>query len=495
MKKRFALIGLALVVLFWLSACAGGVPDASKSRADAQIQSGNIPPADELRIGEYLNYYKQNFPAPVNETLGLDLRLGNPQLPTTGGEVWLQVGLQARDGENEIVAPLNLAIVIDASGSMNAPEKMPLLQESLQVFLHSLAPNDQVALVAYSDTARVIVPMQAVGDGSWIRAAIEQLEPGGSTNLQAGLMLGFEQVAQNFDVRRNNRVILLTDGIANKGVTDPSQIAQAASSYNQRGIYLSTIGLGQEYNDALLVQLAQQGKGAYHFVGSAQDMDKIFRSEVTGLVQKAASDVSVTIQPQAGIQILQVTGYEGTPPRGNLTVKLKDMGTGDSQVMLMKLNVPPGPGGARTLAQVGLRYQDLFKQQGGSTTRAVVADASAMPNYDALWDVEVLRNVTIQHTAEGLKEIDRLYRARRYLDAWNLAYQLEQRLRAVARLTGEAQLSKDADTMQVYMDTLARWVQYETGHAPQGNGAQDDPLPVRGRLPTPTMAGIEIETK
>lgn len=494
MKRHSLVIALAVLAMWILNACSGSM-DASKSRADSQIQSGNIAPPDELRVAEYLNYYKQDFPAPVNTTLGLDTRLGNPQIPASGGDAWLQIGLRARDAASQEIAPLNLALVIDRSGSMDTADKMPYVKQSLRVFLHSLAPNDMVSIVTYSDKANVLVSSRLVGDGQWIDRAIEQIEPGGSTNLYDGMVQGFQQVARNFDTRRNNRVILLTDGIANRGVTDPNRIAQTAKQYNDQGIYLSTIGLGQEYNDKLLSQLATQGKGGYHFVGSAADMDKIFRQEVSGLMQKAARDVSVTLLPAQGVRVAQVTGYEGAPPSGNLTIKLQDMGTGDTQVVLARLQVEPGAYGARSLAEVQLRYHDLFSQRDETMTRNVSADANAFGNYDALSDVQVLRNVTIQRTAEGMKEIARLYQQRRYQEAWQLAVQLEQQLRFVAQLTHEEQMLKDAETMRRYQDILARWVQSQTGRAPQSAYPTESTGTQLERLPTFTPPPSQIEIK
>ncbi len=493
MFTRKMLVGLGLLIVVIISACAPA--DASKSYSREVIQSGGIVQAENLRVAEYLAYYKQNFPAPVNTTLGLDLRMGNQQLPVEGGTAWLQIGIPSKTEQNEIVAPLNLAIVIDRSGSMDTPEKMPYLKQSLRVFLKSLASNDYVALVTFSTDAEVVVSSRQVGNGSWIEDAVNRIQPGGSTNLYGGLILGFKEVERNYDVRRNNRVILLTDGIANVGTVDPNKIAADALAYNNRGIYLSTIGLGKDFNDPLLSQLATQGKGAYHFVDSAAEMDKIFRQQVTGLFQKAASDVSVTLRPASGVTVESITGYDGRPPSGAMTIKMRDMGTGDSQVVLARLNVGSGGSGRRTLATIELRYRDLFSQKDDSLTQSISVDASRLSNYDPTWDTEVLRNVTIQKTAEGLKEIDRLYKARQYQDAWQLAYRLEQDLRYVARLTNETQMVKDADLMRTYQDTLAKWVQNQTGRPPQpaeGGGPASD-QPIRGRQPTPAGTPIEIK--
>ncbi len=292
---------LLIFLLAVLAACGGQEEEASKARSRAVINSGAIVPAEEVRTAEYLQYYEQSFPEPQYDTIGLDLSLGNNRIPAEGGLAWLQIGLQTKSEQNEIVAPLNLALVIDRSGSMSDRDKMPYLKQSMQIFLQSLNPEDIVSIIVYSDDAYVLLPAQTVGDGSWIQHTINSIQPAGSTNLHAGLMAGFEEVEKNFDIRRNNRVILLTDGIANRGVSNPNRIASEALHYNEQGIYLSTIGLGLDFNDSLLSTLADQGQGGYSFVDSAQEMDRVFREHVSSLKQRVANDVSVTVFPEEGV--------------------------------------------------------------------------------------------------------------------------------------------------------------------------------------------------
>ena len=492
-KRKSLSLALMLGVVLLAGACAAP-QDASKARSRALINQGVIVPAEEVRVAEYLNYYEQHFPTPTGTALGLDLRLGNEQIPAAGGEVWLQIGVQAREAEDEQVTPLNLALVIDRSGSMDAPDKWPYLQQSLRVFFRSLDPDDIVAVVGYDDQAEVALPAQHVGDGRWIERTIERLHPRGYTNLHSGLMLGFQEVDKNFDIRRNNRVILLTDGIANRGITDPAQIAGEALAYNERGIYLSTIGLGLDFNDELLSQLARQGKGAYHFIDSAEEMDKVFRREVAGLVEKAAREAAVTVYPGQGVEMVALTGYDGRPPAGPVQITMQELGAGDGQVLMAQLQVSSGWGRDRLMATVTLDYFDVFAQRSEQATREVTARTGAGADYDPLWDLEILRNVTIQRTAEGLKEIDQLYQARRYDDAWKLAYDLEQALREAARLTGDEAMVKDAELMQRYQSVLAEQIRYEGGRAPQP-AYEGTSRPYRGRAakPTPSVPVLEVE--
>lgn len=443
-----------------LAACSGST-DASRAYSRAVINRGAIVPAENVRLFEYLNHYEQRFPEPVGAPLNLDLRVGNTQVPSGGGEVWLQVGLQAQSPEPGQRGPLNLALVLDTSGSMDAPDKLPYLKASLRIFLQSLRPEDRVAIVTYSSEATVLWPSQPVGDGWWIQETVDQIRPGGSTNLHAGLMLGLQEVERQFDVRRNNRVILLTDGIANRGVTEPGQIAADALTYSQHGIYLSTVGLGLDFNDQLLSTLAQQGRGAYHFIDSAQEMDKVFRQEVEGLVERVANDIAVSIVPAAGVQLVGVTGHEGDPPPQGARVVLYDMGAGDSQVLMAQLEVGPASVGPRTIGEVTLSYTDVFAQRTREVRLPVSVQIADLSQHDPLADVEILRNATIVASARALIGIDQLFDQGQYETAWSLAHNMELQLRSVAAMAGDRQMVEDADLFARYQVTLAAALGYD----------------------------------
>jgi len=490
MKPSISLLLLALLAVL-ASACAGGVPEASKSYSRAVINRGEIVPAENVRVIEYLNYYEQRFPAPENnEPLNLDVRLGNLYVPETGGEVWAQIGLQAREAPGRERSPLNLVLVLDRSGSMNDSDKMPYLKESLRVFLQSLRSDDIVAIVTYSDEAEVLREASFVEDGRWIQNAVERLQSGGSTNLYDGLMLGFAQAERNYDIRRNNRLILLTDGIANVGVTDPDRIAADAKYYNDRGIYLSTVGLGLDFNDDLLSTLAYQGDGAYHFIDSAEEMNRVFRAEVEGLVEKVARDVSITIE-NAGGSLESVVGFEGSLPAGPVRVQLNDMGAGDSQVLIAKFRVDrmtsPKP-----LGSITLTYFDVFGQRQHQRNDVPLIRPAAGGSADPVADIEVRRNVTIVHAAETLRRIDVLFNAGNYEAAWSMARDMEQELRTVAALAGDTKMIDDADLFRRYQITLAQALGYDPAVAPLPAPETNDGQPQRWGVTTPAIPSIEV---
>ncbi|NOX61910.1 MAG: VWA domain-containing protein [Chloroflexi bacterium] len=498
MNTRIPILSLLFAAAMALFAVGCAAPqDASKSYSRAVIDRGEIVPAARIREAEYLNYYDQQLPEPANEALALDVRLGNASLPAEGGDVWVQIGLQARSPRSpQQRTPLNLALVLDRSGSMGDFDKMNYLKQALRVFLSSLRPDDIVAIVAYNDEATVIHPAAPVGDGAWIDAVVSQLQPNGRTNLYDGLMLGFQEVDKHFDIRRNNRVILLTDGIANVGVIDADAIAADARRYNERGVYLSTIGLGLNFNDELLSALARQGNGAYHFIDSAEEMEKVFREEAAGLVEKVARDVTLRIEP-AGGALVELVGYEGEPrldANHGLTIKLQEMGAGDSQVVLVRFRVEfmttPKP-----LAHFVVRYTDVFADRPRELSETPLIYPAQGGFYEALQDVQVRRNVTIVRSARALKQIDALFNQGRYLEAWELARNMEAELRAMAAQTEDAQLVEDADLFRRYQMTLARALGYDpalerpSSVSPPEEGSAFPPA----SAPTPTPPIIEIK--
>jgi Ca-activated chloride channel homolog len=497
---RIAIIAIIILTtagLAFLSACSTAGPEAAKPRARAVINSGDIVPAEEIRVAEYLQYYEQHFPEPDKDAIGLDLRLGNSRLPVQGCLAWLQIGLQAKSGETTLVAPLNLALVIDRSGSMATADKMPYVKQSLSIFLKSLNSNDIVSIITYSDQASVLLPAQPVGDGKWIQKVVDSIQPDGSTNLYAGMMLGFQEVEKNFDIHRNNRVLLLTDGIANQGVTDPDKIAADALAYNRKGINLCTIGLGLDFNDALLIKLAQQGQGGYKFVDSAEEMDRVFRDQATNLKQKVADSVIVKVVPASGVRLIGLTGLDSAPPSEGAGVNLWPMNIEDSQVVLAQLQVGSGENGNRLIATVQLEYVDVISQRTIARDKSISAEmVSNLTSYDPTWDLEILRNVTIQNTAEGMREIDRLFKAEKYEAAWRIAINLEQQLTEVARLTGDKQMQDDVALMRKYQQTLADavWQTQQRKPALENSQAQTPTArPYRGSSSIPDLPEVNIK--
>src|SRR6185436_18891181 len=162
------------------------------------------------------------------------------------------------------------------------------------------------------------------------------IEPNGSTNIHSGLMLGYAEAKKYFRKDATNRVILLTDGIANVGVTDPGRIAADSSACNGQGIDLSTIGVGLDLNNDLLRTLARSGRGLYHFISDYKDIDKVFVNEVQSLISSVAKRVEVRIEYGPGIQLEKIYGYQPRYGNGSVSVTLDDMNNGLTQVVMAR---------------------------------------------------------------------------------------------------------------------------------------------------------------
>jgi hypothetical protein len=475
---HIAIAGLVVVALV-LAGCAG-VQDASRSRSEYVAEYGatvaanghaseaellrGIMPADQIRVEEYLNYYEQNFAAPSESVLRLDPILGNTHVPESGGEAWLQIGLQAAETTEQDARPTNVALVLDKSGSMAEANKMSYLKQSLRVFLEALHPEDVITIVVYDDGARVLLPAQAVGDGEQVRAVIDQLQPGGSTNLHGGLMLGYAEVQKYFDVRFNNRVILLTDGIANQGVINAEQIAADSLAYNQQGIFLSTIGLGLDLNDQLLSTLAEQGKGHYHFISDADEMERVFRQEALGLVQTVATDVWLTLDLVNGAQVERVYGYDYDLKGRNMRVQFDDAGAETNQILMVKLAVPApqGRGTEQPLARATLEYNDSFADTHVVQQTELGISYGAPAPYDPALSPPVRRNVTILQMAEALQQVSFLVNQRDYEQALALVQEIKPRVWRIATEEGDEEMQEDVTLLDNYETILQKLVELKT---------------------------------
>jgi len=240
-----------------------------------------------------------------------------------------------------------------------------------------------------------------------------------SPSARAGLMLGYREALKNYKREATNRVVLLTDGIANQGVTDPAQIARDSQSFNDRGVDLSTIGVGLDLNKDLLRDLAKSGRGLFHFVADAQDIDKVFLKEVQSLVAPVASEPNLEVEYGPGLELAQVYGYEPERSAGGLKIKLDNMNQGLTQVVLLRFRARGrGLDSARTSVRVNFSYYDI--EQKRRVTKSDEASLSVGGAGDLLRDPEVGKNYTIAQLAQAIRDMAAAVEAQRYREAERL---------------------------------------------------------------------------
>jgi uncharacterized protein YegL len=360
-------------------------------------------PPDEVAVEEFVNYHKHRLSLPkVGQAVALDTRWGNNEFSLWQREAVLQIGFTTAEvNERTDLRPLNLALVIDKSGSMAESDKMSRVKESLRTMLAKLRPDDIISIVVFDEEARVLFPASRVGDGYELRRAIDCLVPNGSTNLHAGLMLGYKEAQKNFRKDTTNRVILLTDGIANVGVTEPKQIAAASSELNGQGIDLSTIGVGLDLNNDLLRTLATSGRGLYHFVSDYKDIEKVFVDEVQSLVSSVAKKVEVNIDYDSNLEVEKIYGYAPRMRAGGVSINLDNMNNGLTQVVMMRFRVKNASKNSLPV-KVRLSYFDVKRQRMVEEVQEVNLTPARQDSCELLADIEVKKNYTIAELAQSL---------------------------------------------------------------------------------------------
>lgn len=293
------------------STFAMDVDTASYTIARRFAADGNIPDPASVRVEEWVNAFDQAYPAPDDDTFAVFVD-GGPSPFIDESELLLRIGIKARESSDGTRPDAALTFVIDTSGSMGRESRLELVKDSLRKLVLNLGFGDSIAVVTFGQDARVVLPPTSAKDEEEILDAIDRLQPGGSTNLEAGLRLGYDLARETFESDRINRIVLASDGVANVGLTDADGILRKISDDAAAGIDLVAIGVGMgNYNDALLEQLADRGDGFYAYVNSLDEARQLFSEGLTGTLQTVAFDakVQVTFDPDV-VAEYRLLGYE-----------------------------------------------------------------------------------------------------------------------------------------------------------------------------------------
>ncbi len=292
-----------------LSTFALDVDTGSYTVGRTLLSSGHLPPKAAIRPEEWVNAFDYGYPSPQR-----DLGITVDQSPVAGASAatrLVRIGVQAREAVKDR-PPVAVTLVVDVSGSMDIRERLGLVRSSLALLAKHLRDDDTIALVSYDDAATPILEPTPVRRTATILAAIDKLKPGDSTNLEAGLRLGYEQARAAYRKDAINAVILCSDGVANVGRTGPDTLASMITKSGAEGIHLVTVGYGMgNYNDDLMEQLADQGDGFYRYVDTFTEAEKVFRDDLVGTLTPVARDakVQVAFDPEA-VSSYRLIGYE-----------------------------------------------------------------------------------------------------------------------------------------------------------------------------------------
>jgi len=286
------------------------VDTASFTLARRYLMGGRLPPVGAIRVEEFVNAFEYAYPAPDNSAFAVYCdRARSPFRP--GLEV-LRIGVRGKVLGRDRQRPSVLTFIVDTSGSMNTADRLELAQKALALMVGQLSPADSVAIVAFGTEARLVLDHTPASAKDTILKAIASLQTYGSTQLEGGIRLGYEVAARNFKSAAVNRVLLLSDGVANLGAATPKEILDQVEAYRKQGIYCSVFGVGVgTYNDSMLQALADKGDGVYRFLDSLAEARRILVDELAATLHVIAKDVKIQVEfDPARVKTYRQIGYE-----------------------------------------------------------------------------------------------------------------------------------------------------------------------------------------
>ncbi len=294
-----------------LSTFSIDVDTASYANVRRFLQSGQRPPAGAIRTEELINYFTYSYPQPEGK-LPFSVNLEVSRAPWDPSRELVRIGLKGREIDNSQRGPANLVFLLDVSGSMNDPDKLPLLKKSLQALVENLSPEDRVAIAVYAGSSGLVLPSTSGKDKARILQALENLEAGGSTNGASGIRLAYQTAREHFLKEGNNRVILCTDGDFNVGVTNQSELIKLIEEERASGVFLSVLGFGTgNLKDSTMEKLADKGNGNYAYIDSLNEGRKVLVDQMGATLFTIAKDVKIQVEfNPARVAGYRLVGYE-----------------------------------------------------------------------------------------------------------------------------------------------------------------------------------------
>lgn len=409
-KLHIALSILLLTIPSMLWAGSKAEESAAPERGKYLAERGTIVPPEEVYIDSYVGYIDYQYPKPETD-FGVTLYSGHRQISSRGQEEIIQIGIQGKELSFEELPPMNLAFVIDKSGSMADRDKMDWVKESFYIFIDKVRDKDFVALVYFDNSAQTVFPSTKMGSSvnrQRFRDEVYRVRPGGGTNLLDGVKLGYKEVLKNYRSEYINRVILLSDGQA---TTSTHGLMEMAATYRDTGITISTIGLGEDFDLALMRKLAHAGGGSSRFISGREEMEKTFGSELDRMVVPIAYDLQMKLEFLQNVEILDTWGYDHQIVGTRVNFYLPTLHHRDYETIMVQLRIPPlDLDGKVDLARFSLKYRDL---RGNLRYKGPFYLGVTFVNIDypvtGFSDAMVLRSGTMLHFAQALQKIGESY--------------------------------------------------------------------------------------
>ena len=388
-----------------LSTFGVDVDTASYANVRRFLTSGRLPPKDAVRVEELVNYFRYDY-APPRAEVPFSVTTELAACPWQKDHRLVLIGLQGRSIDQEALPPRNLVFLIDVSGSMDEPAKLPLLKSAMGLLVETLRPQDRVAIVVYAGASGLALPPTAGDHKAEIREALQRLQAGGTTAGGAGIQLAYGVAARSFIRDGINRVILATDGDFNVGVTSQGDLHRLIEEKRRTGVFLSVLGFGEgNLKDSTMEKLADAGNGNYAYIDTLAEARKVLVAEAGATLVTIAKDVKIQVEWNPGrVAAYRLIGYENRALRAEDFADDKkdagEIGAGHSVTALYEV-VPKGvaidlpavdplkyqrPAAASSSAAGGelmtvkLRYKEPSGEESRLLSRAVLDRPSASPS-------------------------------------------------------------------------------------------------------------------
>jgi Ca-activated chloride channel family protein len=355
------------------------VDTGSYSNVRRFLNQGRLPVKDAVRVEEMLNYFSYDYPLPRDKTRPFSVTTEIAPTPWNKDSHLLRIGLKGYDIAPDKLPPANLVFLVDVSGSMFSPDKLPLLKSGLKLLVQKLRAQDRVSLVVYAGNTGVILEPTPGDQKGKILAALEGLTAGGSTNGGAGIKLAYAMAEQGFIKNGINRVLLATDGDFNVGTVSFEALKNLVEEKRKTGVSLTTLGFGTgNYNDRLMEQLADVGNGNYAYIDNLNEANKVLVNEMSSTLETIAKDVKIQIEfNPAVVAEYRLIGYENRALKredfNNDKIDAGDIGAGHTVTALYEITLvgskgqsvdplrygaeKPAAGNKDELAWLRLRYK------------------------------------------------------------------------------------------------------------------------------------------
>ncbi len=329
----------------------------------AILQDRQLPPAHTVRMEEFVNAFDYNYPRAAKGVFNVHAKAA-PMPFGESGNVLLQVGVQAKVIGREGRKPANLVLLVDTSGSMARPDRLPVVQDALRTLVHHMEPDDRVTLVTFNTKASLVLQHAAGTQRDTIRNAIDGITTRGSTNLLEGMRIAYQLAHDGYQTGAINRIILCTDGVANVGEQQAGQVLERVAAFRRQGVTLTTVGVGAgAYNDEMLEQLSNRGDGQYVYIDSPEEARRIFAEQVASTLQTVAGDAKLQVEFNPDrVRRYRLVGYENRDIRDedfrNDAIDAGEIGSGQAATALYELEMNHGVKRG-DLGTVFVRYRNV----------------------------------------------------------------------------------------------------------------------------------------